>query len=74
MRWPSYRRAAGLEPAPRAGQRMIRREWECPSLEGADQTEGFADSSTVWLVAQNVVSIILFFFVGLALRNYFKIR
>jgi hypothetical protein len=41
MRWPPYRRSAGLEPAPRAGQRMIRREWECPSLEGADQTGGF---------------------------------
>ena len=28
----------------------------------------------VWLVVQNVVSIILVFFIGLALRNYFKIK
>jgi hypothetical protein len=27
-----------------------------------------------WVVAQNVVSIILVFFIGLALRNYFKIK
>jgi uncharacterized protein YjbI with pentapeptide repeats len=28
----------------------------------------------IWLVVQNVVSIILVFFIGLALRNYFKIK
>jgi hypothetical protein len=28
----------------------------------------------VWLVIQNVVSITLVFFIGLALRNYFKIK
>jgi uncharacterized protein YjbI with pentapeptide repeats len=28
----------------------------------------------VWLVVQNIVSIILVFFIGVALRNYFKIK
>jgi uncharacterized protein YjbI with pentapeptide repeats len=32
------------------------------------------DGFQVWLVVHNVVSIILVFFIGLALRNYFKIK
>jgi hypothetical protein len=48
MRWPIYRRAAGLKPAPCAGKRMISRERaerndrSAPGL--ASQARGFAES------------------------------
>jgi hypothetical protein len=44
----------------------------CP---GFGECRPIPPKSYQWLATfQNVVSIILFFFIGLALRNYFKIK